>query len=117
MYNERMAPSVLTRVPVVAGLGYIERVSTQPSTFEVTLTVEPGHRYFLHAIAVSAGGHKLGYLAPEVAWDYFEPLAAAGPVSCAARRSSRSDHEASGVELLLDLSGLPVPAGGTVQVS
>jgi hypothetical protein len=112
-----MAATVLTRVPVVAGLGYIEHVSTQPSTFEVTLSVEPGHRYFRNAIAVSGGGHKLGYVAPEVAWDYFEQLAATGPVSCPARRASRSDRQTSGVELLLDLSGLPLPAGGTVRVS
>jgi hypothetical protein len=112
-----MALTVLTRVPVVAGLGYIERVSTQPSTFEVTLSVEPGHRYFRHAIAVLAGGQKLGYIAPEVAWDYFDQLSATGPVSCPARRSARSDHETSGVELLLDLSGLPVPADGTVRVN
>ncbi len=112
-----MPPAILTRVPVVAGVGYIERVSTQPSTFEVTLAVEPGHRYFRHAIAVSAGGQKLGYLAPEVAWDYFDSLGASGPVSCPARRAARSDHETSGVELLLDLSGLAVPADGTVRVS
>jgi hypothetical protein len=112
-----MPLTVLTRVPVVAGLGYVERVSTQPSSFEVTLAVEPGHRYFRNAIAVSAGGQKLGYLAPEVAWDYFDQIAASGPVSCPARRSSLSDHQTSGVELLLDLSGLSIPADGTVRVS
>jgi hypothetical protein len=103
--------SVLARIPVVAGLAYIERVRRQPSTFVATLVAEPGNRYFPHAIAVTAGGDKLGYVAPEVAWRYFDPISAAGPspVTCPARRASVADHETSGVELLLDFSGLPIP--------
>ena len=35
---------------------------------------------------------------------------AAAPVTCPARRSLPSDHETSGVELLLDMSALSAPA-------
>lgn len=102
-------PSILQRIPVVAGLAYIERLRPLPSSFTATLAPEPGHRYFRHAIAVLAAGEKVGYVAPEIAVHYFDPLRAHdGTVSCPARRSSLSDHETSGVELLLDFSALPV---------
>src|SRR4051812_36011964 len=101
---------VRARIPVVAGLAYREQLAQRPSTFEVTLVAEPENRYFRHAIAVTGGGVKLGYVAPEVAVRYFDVLSAATPpVTCPARRSARSDHETSGVELLLDFSGVPEP--------
>ena len=104
-----MGDPLLTRVPVVAGLGSIERVRRLPSTFTATLMREPDNRYFPAAIAVIANGEKVGYVAPEIARRYYEPLATAiAPPTCPARRASRSDHETSGVELLLDFSQLPV---------
>ena len=107
-----MGTSVTGRIPVVAGLAYIEQVRRQPSTFVATLIAEPENRYFPLAVAVTVGGDKLGYVAPEVARRYFEAIAAAGPspVTCPARRATVSDHETSGVELLLDFSALPVPS-------
>jgi hypothetical protein len=104
-----MADSVVQRIPVVAGLGYVERVRRLPSSFIATLRTEPANRYFRHAIAVLASGEKVGYVAPEVAVRYFAPLTAApAEVTCPARRASPSDHDTSGVELLLDFSGLAV---------
>jgi hypothetical protein len=104
-----MADSVLERVPVVTGLGYIEAVQGLPSAFAATLHAEPANRYFRHAIAVIVNGEKVGYVAPEVARRYFEPLKAISPaVTCPGRPASHSDHETSGVELLLDFSRLPV---------
>jgi len=106
-----MAASVLQRIPVVAGVAYIERVRQLPSTFTATLVAEPDHRYFRHAIAVLAGGERVGYVAPEVAVAYFDPLNVhSGTVTCPARRSDYSDHETSGVELFLDFSALPLTA-------
>jgi hypothetical protein len=107
-----MGVSVLGRIPMVAGLAYIERVRRQPSSFTATVVPEPGNRYFPQALAVMAAGEKLGYVAPEVARGYFEQISAAGasPVTCPARRAAPSDHETSGVELLLDFSALPVPS-------
>ena len=105
--------SIRQRVPVVAGLGYIERVRRLPSTFTATLAVEPDNRYFRHAIAVLAGGEKVGYIAPEVASTWYaaiEAQSAAAPVTCPARRSLPSDRETSGVELLLDMSALSAPS-------
>ena len=100
---------VSQRIPVVAGVAYIERVRRLPSTFEATLTPEPDNRYFRHALAVIGNGEKVGYVAPEIAGRYFEPIRKHGsPVTCPARRASRADHETSGVELLLDFSQLPV---------
>jgi hypothetical protein len=105
--------STLRRIPVVGGLGYAERVKGQSSSLTVALRPEPDNRYFRHAIAVLANGEKVGYVAPEVARRYFEPLSAqAEPVTCPARRGARSDHETSGVELLLDFSNLSVQPEG-----
>jgi hypothetical protein len=95
---------------VVAGNAYIERVQRLPSSFVATLIPERENRYFQQAIAVIASGDKVGYVAPEVARRYYDPIAAATPpVTCPARRASLSDHETSGVELLLDFSGLTLP--------
>ena len=93
----------------MAGPAYIERVRRLPSTHTVTLAAEPDNRYFPHAIAVLSGSEKVGYVAPEIARRYFEPIKGqSNPVPCPARRASPSDHETSGVELLLDFSDLPV---------
>jgi hypothetical protein len=101
--------SVLQRIPVVAGLAYIERVCLLPSSFTATLVAEPDNRYFRHAIAVTASGQKVGYVAPEVARRYFDSLkGSASPIECPARRAAASDHETSGVELLLDFSSLSI---------
>jgi hypothetical protein len=102
---------LLQRIPVVAGVAYVERVRRLPSSFTATLTPEPHNKYFRHAIAVVVNGEKVGYVAPEVSRNYFEPLSArAGdaPATCPGRRALPSDHESSGVELLLDFSALGV---------
>jgi hypothetical protein len=99
--------SILHRIPVVAGVAYLERVSRLPSTFTATLTVETGNRYFRHAIVVTAAGEKVGYVAPEIAIDYYDAVKSApSALQCPARRASASDHETSGVELLLDFTNL-----------
>ena len=99
---------------MVAGLAYIERVRMLSSSLTVTLAAEPDNRYFPHAIAVLANGEKIGYVAPEIARRYFDPLKAretqTDPVTCPARRALTSDHATSGVEMLLDFSALPVVA-------
>jgi hypothetical protein len=101
---------ILSRIPVVGGLAYIEHIRTLPPAFSARLSVEPGNRYFPYAIAVAAHGTKVGYVAPEIAPHYYETIKnASSPVSCPARRALPSDHETSGVELFLDFS--TVPAG------
>jgi hypothetical protein len=100
--------SVSARVPVVAGLAYIERVRHLPRTFTATLSVEPGNRYFRHAIVVSSDTGKVGYVAPEIASHYYDTVRiATTPITCPARRGSPADHETSGVELFVDLTGVP----------
>ena len=102
-----MATSVLQRIPVVGGLAYGERLRQLQSAFTATLAAETGNRYFRQAIAVLAGGEKVGYVAPEVAGHYYDAIkAAAAPITCPARRATIADHEMSGVELLLDFTGL-----------
>jgi len=106
-----MTQPSLHRIPMVAGLAYIERIRRLPSQLTVTLQPEREDRYFLHAIAVLADGGKVGYVAPEIARRYHAPmLAHPAPLTCPARRASISDHQASGVELILDFSDLPVSA-------
>lgn len=100
--------SIDTRIPVVGGLGYIEHVRRQPETLAVTLTAEPENRYFRHAIAVLAEGQKIGYVAPEIAPNLYEAVAAAAsPITCPARRAGESDRQTSGVEFFLDITGIP----------
>jgi hypothetical protein len=102
-----MPDSILERVPVVGGLGYIEVVRRLPGSFTATLAAEPDNRYLRHAIAVLVNGEKVGYVAPEVARAYVESVrAATQPVTCPGRRARHSDHETSGVELLLDCRSL-----------
>jgi hypothetical protein len=101
--------SVLQRIPVVAGVAYIDRVRRLPPSFPVTLAPESDNRYFRHAIAVMAPAGKVGYVAPEISRRYFEGVkSAASPVDCPARRAAATDHETSGVELLLDFSNLQI---------
>ena len=101
--------TILQRIPVVAGLGYIERIRQLPATFTAALSAEPDNRYFRHAIAVTAAGQKVGYVAPEVARRYFDGVKeSATAIECPARRAAESDRETSGVELLLDFSNLPL---------
>jgi len=104
-----MSDSILDRVPVVGGLGYVEAVRRLPSRFRARLQAEPGNRYFPHAIAVRVEGEKVGYVAPEVARGYYAGMRDGGPVECPGRRAARSDHETSGVELLLDFRQVPQP--------
>jgi hypothetical protein len=114
-----MPDSILARVPVVGGLGYVERVRRMPSSFTVTLQVESANRYFRHAIAVIVGGEKLGYVAPEIARGYYDGIrASAEPVRCSGRHGRQTDHDTSGVELLLDFRELAVTsrAEDAVQV-
>ena|SRR5688572_14418327 len=102
-------PSIMQRIPVVAGLAYIERLRRMPSTFAATLVPEPENRYFRHAVAVVGHGEKVGYVAPEIAARYYEPIKSHGaPVTCPAHRAATSDHETSGIELLLDFTDLAV---------
>ena len=101
--------TVVQRIPVVAGLAYIERVRQLPPTFTATLSAEADNRYFRHAIVVAVAGQKVGYVAPEVARRYFDGVkGSAAPIECPAHRGAESDHETSGVELLLDFSSLPI---------
>ena len=103
--------SILQRVPVVAGIAFLEQVRRLPSAFVATLQVEPENRYFRHAIAVIAAGEKVGYVAPEVARSYFERVRdAAAPPACPGRRARHIDHESSGVELFLDFTSLEMRA-------
>src|SRR5918993_4939652 len=100
--------SILSRIPVVAGLAYVEHVRRLPSTFTVTLTAEPENRYFRHAIVVSVDGVKVGYVAPEIAANVYDSIkAASAPITCPGRRAFASDHATSGVEILLDFTGVP----------
>jgi hypothetical protein len=107
-----VSESILRRIPVVAGIAYLEHVRRLPSAFTATLQAEPDNRYFRHAIAVMAAGQKVGYVAPEVARSYFAQVRdAAAPLSCPGRPARHSDHETSGVELFLDFTSLePVAA-------
>ena len=112
-YNHVMSDSILGRVPVVGGLAYIETVRRLPGSFTATLQTEPDNRYFRHAIAVRVNGEKVGYVAPEVAVEYYEVVEAATiPLTCPGRPARHSDHETSGVELLLDFKKLPTDRPG-----
>jgi hypothetical protein len=106
-----MPDSIPDRVPVVGGLGYIERVRPLPSSFAATLHVEPENRYFRHAIAVRASGEKVGYVAPEIACE----LVGGGQGCDRGRRLScptRGSHRPGDVRRAA-AAGLHPPGAGT----
>ena len=106
-----MPDSILQRIPVVAGVAYIEQVRRLPSPFTATLRAEPNNPYFRQAIAVFANDVKVGYVAPEIGRRYYEAVkSSAVPITCPGRHARHIDHESSGVELLLDFSGLAAAA-------
>ena len=104
-----MATRPLTHVPVAAGPAYAERIQRLHSKFTVTLRADPDNRFNHAAVAVLADGETIGYLPPEISRHYFELLTPTGSagVTCPGRRASRSAHEDSGVDILLDLTGVP----------
>ena len=97
----------ITHVPVAAGPAYAERIQRLPSKFTVILKAEPQNRFNHAAVAVVADGETVGYLPPEISRHYFEPLKGTTGVACEGRRASTSAHEDTGVDILLDLTGVP----------
>src|SRR3982750_2761188 len=101
-----MPADPLTRVPVAAGLAYSERIQRLPSKFTATLSVEPGNRFNLTAVMVLVNGEKVGYLPADLSRRYHD-VVQAGACECPGRRAPVAAIENTGVELLLDLSGVP----------
>ena len=98
----------VTHVPVAAGPAYAERIQRLHSKFTATLKAEPENRFNHAAVAVLADGQTIGYLPPEISRHYFESLKAGTTgVECPGRRAPLSAHEDTGVDVLLDLTGLP----------
>jgi len=99
--------SPVTHTPVAAGPGYAERIQRLQSKFTVTLKAEPENRFNFAAVAVLANGEKIGYLPPEISRHYFELLKSGPGVECPGRRAPMAAHEKTGVDILLDLTGVP----------
>lgn len=97
----------VTHIPVAAGPAYAEQIQRLHSRFTATLQAEPDNRFSLTAVAVRAGGQKIGYLPPEISRHYFELLKGGPGVECPGRRAPSSAHENTGVDILLDLTGVP----------
>jgi hypothetical protein len=93
-------------VPVAAGPAYAEQIRRLPSKFIATLRTDPDNRFNFTAVAVWAGGEKVGYLPADLSRAYFEAVKGAGEVECEGRHAPVSAREDSGVELLLDLSAI-----------
>jgi len=96
----------IAHVPLAAGPAYLERIQRLPSKFGATLKPEPDNRFNLAAVAVYAAGEKIGYLPPDVSRHYAGALPEGG-ADCQGRRAPPSAHENTGVDVLLDLSGVP----------
>jgi hypothetical protein len=99
--------SALASVPVVAGPAFSDSIVRLPSKFTAVLVAEPDNRFNLTAVAVLVNGQKIGYLPPEVSRHYFEPVKSGAAASCPGRRAPHSAHENTGVDALLDLTGIP----------
>jgi len=95
----------ITHIPVAAGPAYFDRIQRLPSKFTATLKAEPDNRFNLSAVAVIAAGEKIGYLPPEISRHYFDALKDA-PAECPGRRAPLSAHENTGVDVLVDLTGI-----------
>jgi hypothetical protein len=92
---------------VAAGPAYSGQIERLPSKFTATLRAEPDNRFNLAAVAVHAGGDKIGYLPPEISRRYFNALKDGPGAECTGRRSPVSAHENTGTDILLDLTGVP----------
>ena len=101
-----MPDSPASRVPVAAGPAYAEQIQRLPSRFTATLKTDPENRVNFTAVAVWAGGDKVGYLPADLSRDYYEAVKLAGEIECRGRRAPVSAHEDTGVDLLLDLSSV-----------
>lgn len=101
-----MSIDPLTHVPAVAGPAYIERIRQLPSTFTAALRADPENRFNHTAVAVLAGGELIGYLPPDLARQYFETLKNGPGTECPGRHAPVAAHEDTGVEVLLDLTGV-----------
>jgi hypothetical protein len=97
----------ITHVPLAAGPAFLERIQRLPSKFTATLTAEPGNPFNLFAVAVHAAGDKIGYLPPDISRHYFDTLKDGASAECPGRRAPQSAHENTGVDVLLDLTGVP----------
>jgi hypothetical protein len=97
---------IAAHVPVVAAPAYADSIQRLPSTFTATLRAEPENRFNRTAVAVIASGEKVGYLPPELSRHYFATAQSSAP-ECPGRRAPLSARENTGVELLLDLTGVP----------
>jgi hypothetical protein len=96
---------------MVAGLGYIEEVRRLPDRFTAVLEPDPANRYNRKALAVkTAGGRKIGYVAPEVARHCFDAVLAqverGGRVECGARRTPDPRRDATGIAAVLDFTAV-----------
>ena len=107
LYNVGVPITPLTHVPVAAGPAYAERIQRLPSKFSVTLRAEPGNRFNRAAVAVLGNGETIGYLPPEISRHYFDRLKDSPGVECPGRHAPLSAHEDTGVDVLLDLTGVP----------
>jgi hypothetical protein len=103
--------SAASHVAVVGSLAYRERLGALPAEFTATLVLEPENRYFLHAVAVHGPTGKIGYVAPEASRSRFGAIkaaAAAGAVSCSARRAGADRTAQGAIEAFVDLSSFPI---------
>lgn len=103
-----MAIDPLTHVPVAAGPAYIERIRQLPSKFTVTLRAEPGNRFNHTAVVVLSSGEAIGYLPADLSRRYFEELKDSPGVEVPGRHAPLAAIDDTGVEVLLDLSGVRV---------
>lgn len=75
-----------------------------------TLKAEPGNRFDFAAVAVYAAGEKIGYLPPDISRHFFDTLKGGPGADCSGRHAPVSAHENTGVDVLLDLTGVPCEA-------
>lgn len=101
-----MPETPVTHVPVAGGPAYAEQIQRLPSKFAATLKPDADNRVNFTAVAVWAGGEKVGYLPADLSREYFGAVRSAGEIACQGRRAPVSAHEDTGVDLLLDLSGV-----------
>ena len=91
---------------MAAGPAYAEHINRLPSKFTATLRPDADNSVNFTAISVWAGGSKVGYLPADLSHAYYSSIKTAGEVECEGRRAPVSAHEDTGVDLLLDLSGV-----------
>lgn len=106
---------MLQTIPVVGSLAYPDAVRVLPARFDARVVPEPDNRYNVYALSVTTeDGAKIGYVAPDVARNFYETVLARHKGGSVVRVPARRSEPGARIDVLVlvDLRGLASDPGG-----